>query len=149
MKLSKRSKKLFLFILVSSLTCLFIKPISSLVKTQYSAYQLEVQEFELAKNEFNLDLKKNQLKFFTFGFDINELSNKYLSLAYELDVYHAGCTMDRLLNQYNKMVVDHLCLERNLNIEDFWMNKEAYALAQKDTSRMEMKLYTGNLLKNP
>lgn len=65
---------------------------------------------EKAHIQFNYDVKNQSLKYFLFGYGVDEQLRQTLEDKYNLNVYHLGCIVTPAFECYNELVEQHLNL---------------------------------------
>lgn len=87
---------------------------------RYEAITTEYESLncEKMKAKFEIDLKRNQLKYFSFGMFDSQKLNKNLKKL-DIENFHQGCVLSPL-NCYNKFVENYLLVSKNKKIEDLY-----------------------------
>lgn len=87
---------------------ILIKDVVAYEINQYEMSKVrEISSCEDAEIQFDEDLDKGKLKFFTFGLAPDENTNNKLEEKYDLHVYHMGCIVSSALECYNDLVKEH------------------------------------------
>ncbi|QNR23858.1 hypothetical protein [Croceimicrobium hydrocarbonivorans] len=95
------------FLLVSSILLLSLWGLIEEHNSQRSEIE-KISSCEMAEKQFKIDLKNDDLKYFTFGIAADEMETIYLRTRYDLEVWHMGCLFDSNLICYNDLVRKHL-----------------------------------------
>lgn len=91
------------------LNMILLKEVFILEYTKYRMSQIEkIDTCEKAQLQFDIDLKNQSLKYFTFGMGVDEEYQNNLEDKYNLEVYHMGCIVENSYECYNEHVEKHL-----------------------------------------
>ncbi len=97
---------------IFAINLLLISEVITFEIYKYKITQIEkIETCEKAELQFDIDLKNQSLKYFTFGMGVDEEYQKNLEDNYNLEVYHMGCIVENSYECYNELVKRHLMNE--------------------------------------